>query len=107
MWQIEYYSERVEAEIDALPDGMLARYLRYTNSWQKYGPNLGMPHSRAMGDGLFELRVKAKEGVARVFFCTVIERRIVVLHSFIKKTQKTPKRELNVARRRLKEVKTK
>jgi len=58
-----------------------------------------------MGDGLFELRLKASEGIARVFYCTLIEKRIVILHQFTKKTQKTPPRELAVARRRMKEVK--
>jgi len=58
-----------------------------------------------MGDGLFELRLKAAEGIARVFYCTLVGRRIVILHQFVKKTDKTPQRELEVARRRLKEVK--
>jgi phage-related protein len=70
-----------------------------------YGPDLGMPHTRAMGDGLFELRLKAVEGIARVFYCTMIGKRIVMLHQFIKKTDKTPPKELAIARRRLKEVK--
>ena len=69
-----------------------------------FGPDLGMPHTRAMGGGLFELRIKAAEGIARVFYCTVIDRRIVFLHSFVKKAEKTPPKELEVARRRMKEV---
>jgi phage-related protein len=63
-----------------------------------------MPHTRAMGEGLFELRVKAAEGIARMFYCTMIGKRIVVLHQFIKKTDKTPPKELAIARRRLKEI---
>ncbi len=70
-----------------------------------YGPDLGMPHTRAMGEDLFELRIKAAEGIARVFYCTaVVGRRIVMLHQFIKKSDKTPRRELEIARKRLKEV---
>lgn len=57
-----------------------------------------------MGDGLFELRLKAREGIARVFYCTLVGKRIVVLHHFIKKTEKTPTRELNTARTRMKEI---
>jgi len=64
-----------------------------------------MPHTRAMGQGLFELRLKAAEGIARVFYCTVIDRQIVMLHQFVKKTEKTPARELELARRRMKELK--
>lgn len=71
---------------------------------EEYGPNLGMPHTRALGNGLFEIRAKAEDGIGRVFFCTVVGRKIVILHSFIKKTDKTPKRELNIALTRQKAV---
>jgi phage-related protein len=70
-----------------------------------YGPDLGLPHTRAMGEGLFELRLKAAEGIARIFYCTMVGKKIVILHQFIKKTDKTPSKELEIARRRLKEVK--
>ena len=63
-----------------------------------------MPHTRAMGDGLFELRIKAAEGIARVFYCTTLRNRIVVLHQFVKKTDRTPRGELAIARRRMKEL---
>ena len=88
-----------------MPAGFLARYLRYSERMEIYGPDLGMPHTRAMRDGLFELRLKASEGVARIFYCTLVGRRIVMLHQFTKKTSKTPHRELEKARRRMKEVK--
>ena len=71
----------------------------------EFGPNLGMPHTRAMSEGLFELRLKSKEGTARVFYCTVVNERVIMLHAFTKKSQKTPKKELDTARQRLKEVK--
>ena len=70
-----------------------------------FGPDLGMPHTRAMGECLFELRLKAEEGIARVFYCTMVGKKIVMLHQFIKKTDKTPPRELETARRRMREVK--
>lgn len=56
------------------------------------GPNIGEPHSKAFGAGLFELRLKGAEGIARVFFCTLVGKRIVMLHSFIKKSERTPTR---------------
>jgi phage-related protein len=68
------------------------------------GPNLGMPHTKSMGDGLFEMRLRSVEGLARIFYCSVISNRIYLLHSIIKKTQKTPKRDLDIAKRRMKEV---
>ncbi len=63
-----------------------------------------MPFTRALGEGLFEIRAKGKEGIGRAFFCTVIGRKVVILHAFVKKSAKTPRRELLVAKRRLKEV---
>jgi phage-related protein len=104
-WTITYYSESVQAEILALPAGFLARYLRYSDRMEVYGADLGMPHTRAMGEGLFELRLKAAEGIARIFYCTMVGKKIMILHQFIKKTNKTPPKELAIARRRMKEVK--
>ena len=70
----------------------------------EFGPQLRMPHSRAMGDGLFELRSRGTEGIGRVFYCFMVQKRIVALHAFMKKTQETPERELKLARKRMKEV---
>jgi len=103
-WAIKYYSEKVQQEIMSLPAGIQARYIHCTKRMLIHGPNLGMPHSRPMGDGLFELRMKASEGIGRVFYCTLIEQTIVMLHTFLKKSQKTPASELAVARKRMKEV---
>lgn len=69
-----------------------------------FGADLRMPHSRALGDGLFELRPKGREGIGRVFYCAQQEKTIVVLHSFVKKTQDTPDKEMRLARKRLKDV---
>jgi phage-related protein len=103
-WTVTFYSQRVEDELLALPTGFVARFLRYAESMEAFGPDLGMPHTRAMGAGLFELRLKAASGIARVFYCTVVGRRIVVLHQFVKKTTKTPPKELQIARQRMKDV---
>ncbi len=51
------------------------------------------------------LRLKAEEGIARVFYCTTVGKKIVMLHQFMKKTDKTPLRELETARRRMREIK--
>lgn len=103
-WSVTFYSASVEAGILPLPAGFVARFVRYAERMEVYGPDLGMPHTRAMGDGLFELRLKAAEGIARVFYCTVMGRRIVFLHQFVKKSDRTPLKEMEIARRRLKEV---
>ena len=104
-WTITYFSETVQEEVLAMSAGFLGRFLRYTDRMESYGPDLGMPHTRAMGEGLFELRLKAADGIARVFYCTIIGKKIVILHQFIKKTNKTPTRELVIAKRRMKEIK--
>ena len=103
-WKVTFYSDRVEAEIQALTAGFVARFVRYAERMEIYGPDLGMPHTRSMGSGLFELRLKATEGIARVFFCTVVAKKIVILHQFVKKSEKTPARELEIARNRMKEI---
>jgi phage-related protein len=92
-------------EILAMPAGFLARYLRYSDRMEVYGPDLGMPHTRAMGGGLLELRLRAADGIARVLYCTVAGKKIVMLHVFFEKTDTTPSRELATARRRMKEIK--
>ena len=103
-WIIHYHTEAVESFVRELPAGLLARYLRLTDMMLEFGANLGMPHTQAMSDGLFELRVKGKEGIARVFYCTRVGQRIIMLHGFVKKSQKTPPKELKLARDRLAEV---
>lgn len=104
-YTIAYYSESVQEQILDLPDTLAARYVVLTRRMVSLGPNLGEPHTKAFGDGLFELRLKAAEGIARVFFCTLVGKRIVMLHSFIKKSDRTPIREREVAQTRLKEIK--
>lgn len=102
---ITFYDEALEAQVLTLPRTLLARYLSLADRMVIWGPNLGEPHTKAMGDGLFEMRLKGAEGIARVLYCTLIGRRIVVLHSFIKKTDKTPGQDLALSRKRLKEIK--
>ncbi len=103
-WSIDYYSERVRQDVEALPVGIRAGYARLANLLVEFGLSLRMPHSKSIGNGLFELRPRGPEGIARMMYCTKIGRRIVILHVFIKKTQKTPKRDLEIARRRHREV---
>lgn len=104
-YTITYYSEAVQVQVIELPDTLAARYIVLTRRMVALGPNLGEPHTKAFGDGLFELRLKGAEGIARVFFCTLVGKRIVMLHSFIKKSERTPLREREIAETRMKEIK--
>ena len=103
-YTIEYIHSRVQAEIESWPVGILADYARILELLMEFGPNLRMPHSRAMGGGVFEVRPRGREVIGRAFYCFVVGHRIVILHAFIKKTQTTPEQELKIARKRLKEA---
>ena len=76
-WNVSFFSRRLEGEILALPAGFVARFLRYAERMELSGPDLGMPHTRAMRQGLFEPRLKAAEGVARILYCTIVDRQHV------------------------------
>jgi phage-related protein len=101
---IEYFHERVLAEVESWPVDVLADYARLLELLAEHGPSLRLPHSRAFGDGLFELRPRGRSGIGRAFYCFMLGRRVVVLHAFIKKSQETPDRDLKLARRRRKEL---
>lgn len=103
-FEVSYFHARVLEEIESWPVEVLADYARLVELLMLHGPSLRLPHSRAFGDGLFELRPRGREGIGRAFYCFLVGKRIVVLHAFIKKSQQTPDSELKLARKRLKEV---
>lgn len=104
-WKISYHSDDVTGAIKAWPKGIQAKFLRVLDLIEEQGAQLGPPITDSLGDGLFEIRVKAQEGIGRAFFCYVLKQEIVIVHAIIKKTQKTPKKELELARKRMSEVK--
>ncbi len=103
-YTIEFFHQKVKAEIESWPVGILADFSRIIELLFDFGPQINMPHSKAMSGGLFELRPRGREGIGRIFYCFVINQRIIILHAFLKKTQETPEQELKIARKRLKEV---
>jgi len=103
-YEIEYFHARVLASIEAWPVDLLADYARLVELLQEHGPDLRLPHSRSLGHGLFELRPRGRSGIGRAFYCYLSGKRIVIVHAFTKKTQRTPDRELALARRRAIEV---
>ncbi len=104
IWKISFFNDSVKNETLSLPDGILAKLLKIFEMVEEVGPNLGRPHSAPLSDGLFEFRAKGKEGIARSVFCTVINKEVVVLHTFIKKTNAIPKKDLELAKKRKKEI---
>jgi len=103
-WTITFYNEKVEAETLALSPGILAHFLRVTELIEEFGPNLGRPHTAPLGHGLFEIRAKGREGVGRSVFCTVNGEAVVILATVVKKGNKIPKRHMETALKRMKEV---
>ncbi|MEL6490228.1 MAG: type II toxin-antitoxin system RelE/ParE family toxin [Cyanobacteria bacterium J06621_3] len=103
-WKITFYSTKVEQDTLNFPSGILANFLRIAEMMKDTGPSLGKPYTAPMGKGLFEIRARGKEGIGRSLYCTIKGEEIIILHSFVKKTQKTPKRALDIAKKRMKEV---
>ncbi|MFK7955741.1 MAG: type II toxin-antitoxin system RelE/ParE family toxin [Lysobacterales bacterium] len=103
-WTVSFYNEKVEADTLNLPPGTLASFLRITELIEEFGPNLGRPHTAPLGQGLFEIRAKGREGIARSMFCTVVGEEVVILMTAVKKASKLPKRQMDLARKRMKEV---
>lgn len=103
-WSVETL-DVVDAEIGALPPGLQARLIRLLEMIENVGlEQLGEPHVKHLEGKLWELRAKATEGIARGLYVTATGRRVVVLHVFVKKSQKTPRRALDIARERMKQV---
>jgi len=103
-WIVDFY-DGVEENILSMPPKIQARMFRLLELIEEHGANLGEPHTKAMGDGLFEIRAKAKEGIGRGLFCCLNGKNIKILHAFVKKTKKTPKKDLDLAKDRMREVK--
>jgi phage-related protein len=101
---IDHFHERVLRDIESWPVDVLADYARLVEMLIEHGPSLGLPHSRAFGDGLFELWPRGRSGIGRAFYCFLVGKRVVVPHAFVKKSRETPDRELKLARKRMKEV---
>ena len=103
-WIVEFFNESVEGDILSMPPKIQARMIKLLELIEKHGANLGSPHTEPVGDGLFEVRAKAKEGIGRSLYCYMKGRHIVVLHAFVKKSPKTPKQDLDLAKKRKGEV---
>ena len=103
-WRVEIASPAVEAELNALDPTLKARFLHICGLLEVFGPQqVGAPHVRRLIGKLWEIRMRGKSGIARAIYVTVAERRIVVVHAFVKKSQKTPRDAIAVALSRSKE----
>ena len=104
-WQVEILNQTVMTEIQALPKDMQGRFLRLGEWIGQVGlENLGAPHVKHLEGKLWELRLKGRDGIARALYVTATGKRLIVLRAFVKKTQKTPRAEIELALQRAKEI---
>lgn len=104
-WKVDFYNQKVFEDIQKWPPNLKAKFIWIVDLIEKFGPQeVGMPYVKAINKGLFEVRARGSEGIGRAFF-GLLEKRVIVLSGFIKKTQKTPQKEIDRARIRLEEIK--
>lgn len=105
MWTVETLNDVVDAELEALPADMLARFRYISELIEEFGlERVREPHVKHLRASLWEMRMKGKDGISRALYVTAIGRRVVVVRVFIKKTQQTPNREIELALNRAKGI---
>lgn len=104
-WSVETLNESVDAELEELPADMRARFYYIAQLIEEFGPErVREPHVKHLRGPLWEMRMKGRDGISRALYGTVVGRRVVVVRVFVKKTQKTPSREIELALQRAKEI---
>jgi phage-related protein len=104
-WSVETLNETVAQEIAALPTDMQARFVRLGERIAQVGlERLGEPHVKHLEGKLWEMRLTGRDGIARALYVTAMGKRVVVVRVFVKKTQKTPQAEIDLALRRAQEI---
>jgi phage-related protein len=104
-WHVEVLNETVRAELDSLPIEMRAKLARLEELIVEFGLQaLREPHIKHLTGKLWELRLTGRDGIARALYVTTVGRRVVIVRAFVKKTQQTPRSEIDLALRRAKDV---
>jgi phage-related protein len=104
MFDVEFYKlpngdKPVKIFLDSLNAKMRVKALGSIDILAEFGNKLREPCSKAMGDGLFELRIKFASDITRIFYFFVVGNKIILTNGFVKKTQKTPYNEIALARK--------
>jgi phage-related protein len=95
----------VEAELEELPADMRARFVHVSRLIEEHGlERVRKPHVKHVRGPLWEMRMKGADGISRALYVTAVGRRVVVVRVFVKKTQKTPSREIELALKRAQEL---
>lgn len=104
-WSVETLSEVVDKELETLPADMRARFVRIVQLIETVGlPRVSLPHVRHLKGPLWEIRMTGRDGIARAIYVTASGMRVVVVRVFVKKSQRTPRREIELALNRAQEV---
>lgn len=104
-WRVEVLNEVVRAEILALPEDMQARLVRLSQRISDVGLEaMREPHVKYLENKLWEMRLTGRDGIARALYVTALGRRVIIVRVFVKKTQKTPRAEIDLALQRAKEI---
>ena len=105
MWSVEYLNSVAEAEVEALPQDTRASFLRIADMIRDNGlERMPEPYVKHLEGKIWEMRLKGRDGIARSLYVAATGRRVVVLRTFVKKTETTPRREIEIALTRAKEV---
>jgi phage-related protein len=104
-WTVETSNETVDAEVEALPEDMRARLAHIAKLIEEKGlERMGEPHVKHIEGRLWEMRLQGRNGVSRALYVTAVGRRVVIVRVFVKKTEKTPRREIALALSRAKSI---
>ena len=104
-WSVETLNAAVDKELDALPADMRARFVRISELIAAVGlDRVGAPHVKHLTGSIWEMRMRGRDGISRALYVTVRNKRVVVVRVFVKKTRTTPRREIDLALQRAKEI---
>jgi phage-related protein len=105
-WLVGFFSDEAIIEVNALPRDMRSKFERIVQMIEANGlEKMREPYVKHIEGKIWEMRMIGRDGIARSLYMTAVGRRVVVLRTFIKKTQKTPRAEIDIALKRAKEVK--
>ena len=108
-WEVNYYTQKngvqpVKEWIDKLDLKLQLKIFRVFELLEEFNLNLKAPYVKYLGDKLYELRIKDFKGIYRIIYFSYKNKQFIMLNSFVKKTQKTPQKEIDLAKKRMNEV---
>jgi phage-related protein len=104
-WSFAFVNAQAQAELDGMPADVRASFERIVRLVQAFGlERVHEPYIKHLEGAVWEMRLRGRDGIARALYVTASGQRVMILRVFVKKTQKTPRREIELARRRAQEI---